>query len=1521
MTTNPTHSTLTVLALALVVTLSPAISGLGAGVFTPGTDEAPTETETIDPTARSDAAEVPVDLPDAQQASMDLADRLDATVEDPTAAPTEKTLTAAATAFEQRQALAHNGPLDPGLGEVLDAQLANVDLTRALTAIEDDSSLTNRDQALATAHTAVQDRRDRIDTDTSHLAQQQAHLDVAEDLLATADDETTSEVERSIRSAQQSTRHQADTLGIEPVDVTPPDHASPSQAARELVHRHDATPTLDQRQSLDHLDDLPPTLREALTDYLDAFLAFETATQDAYADADTDHLAQLHPRAADTDGPAGLGMAPMTPAQYDDKFGDLTMGDEDPWETDQAIPRLPVDPAKLEETPRQSLSDAHADANLDLAEVFGARQDVLDTALDLHQALAETTPVTTTAPVDIQPALAIDLGESDDTYTEDYALVVDAGGDDTYENNAGGSNLQEAPECDLNETGTAAALVDVSGDDTYVSTAGCGATGGGYAGSGLLIDAHGDDTYQPDTAAGHVPESIEETARQNPTGMAASNEAMTDRYLVGYQDNPGLSVGDTYENATVLDTLPEQEILVVEAEDPVTFPAEARQDANVRYVEPDAKVHAASTPNDPLYDDQYAPQQVNAPDAWETTNGDTSESVCILDSGVDYTHEDIAEDRLLAGHDFHNDDEDPMDDYGHGTHVTGIATATIDNETGVAGTAHTGLMAAKVLNEDGRGFVSDVVQGLHWCVENGGDVISMSITTTLDHSAIRQAVHDVWEEGALLVAAAGNSGCYDCVRYPAAYDEVIAVTCTNENATRCGYSSYGPNAELAAPGDAVLSTLPACVEDEPPFLGPYRGEGPYYCDDSGYRVLNGTSMAAPHVSATAALAWSQADDLTNKQLRQLLRDNAQPAPPEDGCNADLGYGIVDTHATLEATLAGDRPDYQGYQGCFKLLNSLGVNGGASLGGTGLLVDADGQDAYQAGDFGTNGGGHALGAGLLVDGDGSDTYQVRGKGVNGGGASGLGTLVDHDGGDAYDGGSRGVNGGANVMGQLGVQPRWVHGIGLLVDTEGEDRYTGGLYGVNGGGALGVGALVDDGEADDTYTAPLQGVNGAVVLEGSGLLVDTGGDDRYEAQRGEGANGGVLESTDTTPAGFLVDRVGQDTYHAPIYATNGGAFFGGFGFLYDGGDADETYTTCKYGVNGAAIYGQGYLADAGGDDAYITGRNCLFAPTGQTTNGGSQGDSGFLFDGGGNDRYVGGGLSNGAGAFGRAIGSLVDVAGNDTYEGSSWSNGGGYGRALGFLVDGAGDDGYHAASSFERPDDIAVNGGSAGSSPLTFVPFRTDEQPATPPTRRATAAATGEATGSSTTGPATIPTRPRTSPPTAARPSRAPGSCATTPATTPTRPPRRAPTEPAGHPGRRPSSSTGCACTRWPVASSSVPTRSPAPRNPGRACCSTKAEPTRTRTTTAAGERTPPGSRREPAASRSTSPTSPVPMHPRLRARCGTSRRSPIPKIRWEPTGSIHRPMSPRRVSRERSRSSGAPPPTPAPAPSPRTASTK
>ncbi len=354
------------------------------------------------------------------------------------------------------------------------------------------------------------------------------------------------------------------------------------------------------------------------------------------------------------------------------------------------------------------------------------------------------------------------------------------------------------------------------------------------------------------------------------------------RYIVGFDPLPrDLQPGDTYQGAPVLKVNTAIHFAVVQPRDASSFMADAHQDDNVQYIEEDRVLQwVRYTPNDPRFDDQYGPQQVRAPEAWDTTLGDTSKSVCVVDTGVRYTHEDLEGSRWLGGHDYVNNDDDPWDDNGHGTHVAGSAAASIDNALGIAGVANVGLYGVKVLDSGGSGSFSDVADGITWCTDNGADVISLSLGGGSGTTALRLAVEDAWDRGRLVVAAAGNNGpCTDCVDYPGKYDDAMAITCTTASESLCSFSSQGPEAELAAPGNSILSTC--------------------FNSDTSYCSKSGTSMSTPHVSGVAALVWSHVGDLTNQQLRDLLHDNAKDLG-EPGWDEEFGHGLVDAKATLDA---------------------------------------------------------------------------------------------------------------------------------------------------------------------------------------------------------------------------------------------------------------------------------------------------------------------------------------------------------------------------------------------------------------------------------------------------------------------------------------------------------------------------------------------------------------------------------------------------------------------------------------------
>jgi subtilisin len=301
------------------------------------------------------------------------------------------------------------------------------------------------------------------------------------------------------------------------------------------------------------------------------------------------------------------------------------------------------------------------------------------------------------------------------------------------------------------------------------------------------------------------------------------------------------------------------------------------QRPEVKLVEPDYKVRALG---DTL---PWGVDRIDAELVWNGTEGGTDVvagrnagqgiNVSILDTGIDYHHPDLA-DNYKGGYDFVNNDDDPMDDHGHGTHCAGIVAA-VDNNEGVIGTApEVNVYGVKVLNNSGVGHASDLIKGIEWSVNNSMHIISMSLGTENNSTPLRTACNNAYDAGLLLVAAAGNDNRYG-IDYPAAYETVIAVGAINQSDARCDYpgwwgSNWGPELELTAPGDWIYST----------YLG------------GSYAYRSGTSMACPHVTGAAALTWRAYPDYNNTQIRQRLQETAEDlgAPGRDDW---YGHGLVD----------------------------------------------------------------------------------------------------------------------------------------------------------------------------------------------------------------------------------------------------------------------------------------------------------------------------------------------------------------------------------------------------------------------------------------------------------------------------------------------------------------------------------------------------------------------------------------------------------------------------------------------------
>ncbi|TET22283.1 MAG: peptidase S8 [Candidatus Stahlbacteria bacterium] len=284
----------------------------------------------------------------------------------------------------------------------------------------------------------------------------------------------------------------------------------------------------------------------------------------------------------------------------------------------------------------------------------------------------------------------------------------------------------------------------------------------------------------------------------------------------------------------------------------IEFP-ESRSDATP--ILPDT-FHHPYTPNDPMFPQQWDKIITETDWAWNLT---TAEGVviAILDTGADTDHEDLQA-NLVPGYNFVDDTSDIEDDYGHGTHVSGIAAAKIDNSKGIAGIAgNASIMPLKVADSGGNYTNADLAQGIIYAADNGADVVNMSLGGT--HSQVLEdAVNYAWEAGAFLCAAAGNKR-EERSDYPAAYEHVASVGATTSGDSRWQFSNYGESVAIFAPGggyEGILSTE----------------RGGYY----GWR--DGTSMACPQVAGLAALIASVYPEYTNQDVWEKMIASADTIP-------------------------------------------------------------------------------------------------------------------------------------------------------------------------------------------------------------------------------------------------------------------------------------------------------------------------------------------------------------------------------------------------------------------------------------------------------------------------------------------------------------------------------------------------------------------------------------------------------------------------------------------------------------------
>ena len=288
------------------------------------------------------------------------------------------------------------------------------------------------------------------------------------------------------------------------------------------------------------------------------------------------------------------------------------------------------------------------------------------------------------------------------------------------------------------------------------------------------------------------------------------------------------------------------------------------QNSKVSFIEPNYQLTILSQQVPWGIDRVFGPEEYPFA-TWEYSIGQGI-GVAVLDTGIDKKHDDLP--TLLGGVNFIDHTDWGVDDHGHGTHVAGTIAA-LDNDLGVVGLSPAvELYAVKVMDESGKGSYACLINGIEWVDQNNIPIMNMSLGGKSYSQALKDAVDAAYDNGVLLVAAAGNEGeGTDNVLYPARFESVIAVSSADSNNDLLSTSSRGPGVELIAPGVNILSTLPG----------------------NKLSYASGTSMAAPHVVGSAALIWSADSNLSNEEVRNLLRQTAQDLGlPKD----HQGYGLV-----------------------------------------------------------------------------------------------------------------------------------------------------------------------------------------------------------------------------------------------------------------------------------------------------------------------------------------------------------------------------------------------------------------------------------------------------------------------------------------------------------------------------------------------------------------------------------------------------------------------------------------------------
>ncbi|OHB33905.1 MAG: hypothetical protein A2X84_01150 [Desulfuromonadaceae bacterium GWC2_58_13] len=375
--------------------------------------------------------------------------------------------------------------------------------------------------------------------------------------------------------------------------------------------------------------------------------------------------------------------------------------------------------------------------------------------------------------------------------------------------------------------------------------------------------------------------------------LGSESMALEKKVIIGFRQQPGdaeqnlvkAKRGKIHRNfkkfKILAATLPEDDLIKL------------RSDPRIAYIESDATVQAVESFTGAEYDMAWGVRQINGQICHQNSFMGSGVKIAVLDTGIDYNHPELAG-NYQGGIDLVYGDDDPMDDSrnSHGTHLAGIIAAEL-NDSGVVGVApQSALYAVKVLNGGGMGTLSDVIAGIEWAMDNGMDIVNLSLGIAEDYQSLHQACDQAYQSGILLIAAAGNTSGNPAV-FPAIYESVVAVNGTDASDNASWFSAIDSAVELAAPGTSIVSTTTG----------------------DSYTSLDGTSQAAAHVTGAAALLIAagtedlngdgQIADEVRLRLQSSAVDLGLPGPDDH-----FGFGRVDVAQALMLSESDPEPSLE-----------------------------------------------------------------------------------------------------------------------------------------------------------------------------------------------------------------------------------------------------------------------------------------------------------------------------------------------------------------------------------------------------------------------------------------------------------------------------------------------------------------------------------------------------------------------------------------------------------------------------------